>query len=101
MKIQIINPNDRKKIVWDSFILLLTIAITIIIPLATVFRIPMKGGLLIFDFMISLVFIVDIYLESHTGFYEQREYYCDRETVLKAYRRKAIYFDILAALPFI
>ena len=99
MKLPIINPKDRKKIAWDSFILFITIAITIVIPLITVFRIPMKGTLLFFDFLISLVFILDICLESHTGFYEQREYYCDRETVFKSYRRKAMYLDILAALP--
>ncbi len=99
MPLQILNPNNKKKILWDAFILALTIVITLIIPLITVYRIPMKGGLLLFDFFISMMFIVDIYLESHTGFYEQRELIDDRETVFKEYRRRYLYLDIVAALP--
>ena len=99
MALQILNPNNKKKILWDAIILAITIIITLIIPLITVYRIPMKGGLLLFDFFISMIFIVDIYLESHTGFYEQREFIDDRETVFKEYCRKYIYLDIVAALP--
>ena len=100
MELQIINPNNKKKILWDVLILVLTIVITLIIPLITVYRIPMKGALLFFDFVISMIFILDIYLESHTGFYEQREFIDDKETVFKEYSRRFLYLDIAAALPF-
>ena len=99
MELHILNPNSRNKLLWDTGILLLTIAITIVIPLITVFRIPMTGWLLFFDFFISMIFIVDIYLESHTGFFEQREFINDKETVFKAYRKREMPLDIMAALP--
>ncbi len=99
MEFQIINPNSRKKIAWDTFILLLTITITIIVPLTTVFRIPMRGRLLLFDFLISMIFILDIYLESHTGFYDQREYFDNKEIIFKLYRKRDLPLDIVAALP--
>ncbi|OQY35634.1 MAG: hypothetical protein B6241_00130 [Spirochaetaceae bacterium 4572_59] len=99
MKLQVINPDYRRKIMWDSFILLITIAITIIVPLITVYRIPMTGWLFLFDFFITMVFILDIYLESHTGIYEQREYRDNLETIRNEYKRTAMPIDILAALP--
>ncbi len=100
MKIPIIHPDSRKKIVWDTFILGLTIGITILVPLVTVFRIPMTGTLLGFDFFISMVLILDIFIESHTAFTEQRELVTDKQIIFKRYRRKALLIDSVAAFPF-
>jgi len=99
MKLQIIHPDTPLKIGWDTFILVLTILITILIPLTTVFRIPLTGLLLLFDFFISMAFIADIFIESHTAYMEQRELVIDQEAVFKHYKKAAMPMDILAALP--
>ncbi|MDC7232994.1 MAG: ion transporter, partial [Spirochaetales bacterium] len=100
MKFPIINPDTRKKIIWDVFILLLTILMTLVIPLVTVFHIPLHGWFLIFDFLVTVILILDIFIESHTAYSEQRELITDRESVFKHYARKAMAIDLIAAFPF-
>ncbi|MDA3959123.1 ion transporter [Oceanispirochaeta sp.] len=100
MKIPAIHPDTHQKISWDIFILILTIAITIIIPLIMVYQLPLNGLLLIFDFCISMIFIADILIESHTAYFEQRELIRHKESIFKNYLKKAFPIDLLAAFPF-
>lgn len=100
MRPRTIHPDDKKKIFWDSLILFLTVGITVATPLIAVFHIPIKGSLLFLDFLISIAFVLDIYLESHTGFFEQREFIDDRDAIYRSYRKRALPLDVLAAFPF-
>jgi Ion transport protein/Cyclic nucleotide-binding domain len=100
MMIPIIYPDTRKKITWDVFILLLTILITLVIPLITVFHLPLTGVFLIFDFFISVILILDIFIESHTAYKEQREMITDQDSIYKRYIKTALIIDVVAAFPF-
>lgn len=99
MKIPVLHPDSRIKKGWDAFILALTITITLIIPLMTVYRYSLTGLFLVFDFFISISYIADIMIESHTGYFEQRELIRHRESVFKHYARTGLTLDIVAALP--
>ncbi|QEN09256.1 cyclic nucleotide-binding domain-containing protein [Oceanispirochaeta crateris] len=100
MKIPILNPDSHSKIGWDILILILTIAITIIIPLIMVYHLPLSGFLLVFDILISLIFIADILIESHTAYSDQRELIRDKEKIMNRYMGMAFVTDLLAAFPF-
>ncbi len=100
MKIPVLHPDSKKKIGWDRFILALTVSITLVIPLITVYRHSLTGLYLIFDFFISIVYIADILIESHTAYFEQRELIRHRESVFRHYARSGLTLDVLAAIPF-
>jgi hypothetical protein len=67
-----INPDTRKKVYWEMFILLLTVICTFIIPLAVVFKKDSSTGMMIFDIIITIFFGLDIFLNFNTAYEEKK-----------------------------
>lgn len=95
-----INPDSRFKIIWEVYILLLTIVVAVQAPLMIVFEINPKGILFFFDMIISLSFMVDIVLNFNTKIIEKRRVIEDRKGVTKAYLKGWFWIDFLATIPF-
>lgn len=99
MKRVIFHPESRFKILWDLFILLATIAVTVQAPLMIVFDLVSTGWLLVFDIVITLVFIADIIISFNTGFIVKRQLVTDRKLIAKEYLKFWFWPDLLATLP--
>ncbi len=95
----IIHPDSKKKILWDVFTLLVTVFLTVYIPFAIVSRSSDSAMFSIVSALISLIFLLDIFIELHTGFYEQRELVTNRKRIRKRYYRQGLVPDVLAVLP--
>lgn len=100
LKLPAINPDNKYRILWEFFVLLITIVATIASPLIVVFNLPLKGGLLLLDIFITLVFSVDIFLNFQTGFEERRKIITDKKVIGKRYMKGWFIPDLLATIPF-
>ncbi len=96
---KIINPNSRKKVVWDVLVLVLTIFATVYIPFAIVSGISGSKLFQVLNLLISIIFFLDILVEFRTGFYEQREFITGKNRIIKNYLKHRFALDLIAILP--
>jgi voltage-gated potassium channel len=99
MKLGTIHPESKFKILWDFFILLATIAVTIQAPLMIIFDLQSTGFLFAFDLVITLVFIADIIIAFNTGYIVKRQLVTDRKLIAREYLKFWFWPDLLATIP--
>ena len=99
MQIPLIHPESRFKIVWEVYILFMTVAVTIIAPLMVVFDMSMTPSLLAFDILVTLTFAVDIVIQFNTAFMIRHELVTDRKAIARRYMKGWFLLDLLATLP--
>lgn len=100
MQIPLIHPESRFKVVWEVYILIITVAVTVVAPLIVVFDLEMTPILWIFDILVTLTFAVDIVVQFNTGYFEHRELISDRSKIAQRYLKGWFFLDLLATLPF-
>jgi len=100
MSIPLIYPDSRFKVLWEFFVLLISIATTIIIPLIVVFEVPISPGLILMDVLIALTFIADIIIQFNTSYSVRHKQIKDRRAIAKRYMKGWFILDLLATLSF-
>jgi len=95
-----IHPDNKYRILWEFFVLLITILATIASPLIVIFDLPLKGGLLLLDIFITLVFSIDIFLNFNTAYEKRRKVISDRKKISRKYITGWFVPDLLATIPF-
>ena len=100
MQIPLIHPESRFKVVWEIYILIITVAVTIVAPLTVVFRLAMTPALWAFDILVTLTFAADIVIQFNTAYFEHRKLVTDRRAIARRYLRGWFLLDLLATLPF-
>jgi voltage-gated potassium channel len=100
MKIPIIHPESRFKVLWELYILVLTVLVTIIAPLIVVFQVSLTPALIFFDILVTISFTVDIVIQFNTGFMVRQELVTDRKAIARRYLRGWFILDLIATLPF-
>jgi potassium channel len=97
----LIHPNSRFKIIWDLIIIVMSVYNSIIIPYEFAYSIDPHIALIIFDYMIDALFLVDIFINFRTIYKDKTD------TEVKDGRKIAIRYviygrfpiDILASMP--
>ncbi len=95
-----ISPNSIFKVVWEAFVLLLTLLMTIIAPIMVVYDIPSTGGFLVFDIVLTVFFTIDIYINFSTSLQVKRKIITDKKIVAKQYMKGWFWLDLFATIPF-
>ena len=101
----IIHPRGRRKLLWDTFILLLLMISSIVIPLVIAFNFDeslysTSGQLL---FVIDICLCIDIALTFRTGFYDRYDHsklISNSRLIARNYLRGWFAFDVIASAPF-
>jgi voltage-gated potassium channel len=101
LKINVFNPDSRPKVAWEILILLLTLSVTITSPLTFIFHLNMSLSYRIFDFIITVMFILDILIQFNTGYYVRHELITDRKKIARRYIKNWFFLDLGASIPFI
>ena len=96
----VIKPENRYRILWEIFILTVTMIVFIKIPLSVVFNNSTALQILVFEFLVSLVFIIDIFIQLNTVLVIKMEAVTDRHKIAAIYMKKWFWYDITAAFPF-
>lgn len=100
MNIPIIHPESSFKVVWETYILVMTVAVTIVAPLIIVFELELTPLLVVFDVLVTISFAVDMVIQFNTGYLVRQELMTDRKEIAKRYLRGWFLPDLVATLPF-
>jgi len=100
MQIPIIYPDSKFKVVWEVYILLVTVAVTIVAPLIVVFELEMTPFLVFFDILVTLTFAFDIFVQFNTAYGGLHELITDRKAIARRYLKGWFFLDLIATLPF-
>ncbi|MDC7221010.1 MAG: ion transporter [Spirochaetales bacterium] len=96
---ELINPDNPKKIYWELVILFLTVICTFIYPLVVIFERKTTTPMIIFDVGVTIFFAVDIFLNFHTAYEEKRKLVTDKKRIARRYLRTWFPWDLIATLP--
>ncbi len=96
----IIHPESKLKEFWDLYMLVLTVACALIIPLQIALHVPFHSSLLWFESLLSISFGIDIVLHFFTGFRFENRIILDPRRIAVHYLRSWFILDLIAALPF-
>ena len=94
----IINPNDRFKLFWDLFIMLLILVQMFLLSVEVAFQ-PghaMTSDFQIFKILSVLIFSLDILMKFKTSFYEHGSLMKNHRKIRENYIKKAIMTDTTA-----
>ncbi|RKX71683.1 MAG: Crp/Fnr family transcriptional regulator [Spirochaetes bacterium] len=100
MQIPIIYPDSRFKIFWEVYILLVTVAVTIVAPLILVFNLMMTPFFITSDILVTITFAADIFIHFNTAYGSRLELITDRKAIAKHYLKGWFFLDLIATLPF-
>ena len=99
MQIPLINPDSRFKVIWEIYILIMTVAVTIVAPLMVVFKLVMTPFFINFDILVTFTFAADIIIHFNTAFRFRHELITDRKAIARRYLKGWFLIDLLATLP--
>ena len=95
-----LKPENKLRISWEIFILITTIFVFLKIPLSIVFSNSSESELLIFEFLISFIYFIDIVVQLNTAVVIKRDIITDRHQVASIYLKRWLWVDLSAAFPF-
>ncbi len=95
-----IHPDSRGREIWDLFVLLLTLASAVYVPVQIAFGLEFVGAVLALEVVLSLAFLTDVVLNFFTGYYVESRLVTDRGEIARRYLRTWFVPDLLASLPF-
>ena len=100
----IIRINDRRKVYFEIFVIILAIYNCFGIPLEICFAPPMmeKLGFTLLNSVIDLFFALDIYIQFKTTYYDDQsgEEIMDKQTIVWNYLTGRFFIDLMATIPF-
>lgn len=96
----LIHPENRYKKVWDDYILVMTIAASIGIPLRLALNYQVTGWVLALDVLIIGSFLTDLVLNFFTAVYEGGQLVTSLKRIAILYLRTWFIVDFLAGFPF-
>ena len=99
--VKVIKPENKYRIIWEVFILAVTIAVFIEIPLSVVFNNSSAGKLLLIEFLISFIYIIDIIVQLNTALVIKMDVITDRQKIAAVYLKKWFWLDLAAAFSFL
>jgi hyperpolarization activated cyclic nucleotide-gated potassium channel 2 len=85
---------------WDLLCLFFIIYQSIIIPFRLCFEVDASGGLLIFETILDVAFMIDILVTFNTGFYKKGYLVMKRKEIIKYYLKTWFILDLLASFPY-
>ena len=95
------DPRDNFRLHWDALMALCVCYNCLIVPVRIGFSEKSKWSpLAITDLVIDLLFLLDIFLNFHTGFDDAGYVLMDRKLVRRKYLTTWFTFDLISSFPF-
>lgn len=100
----IILINDRRKVYFEIFVIILAIYNCFGIPLEICFAPPMmeQVGFTFLNSVIDMFFALDIYIQFKTTYYDDQsgEEIMDKQMIIWNYLSGRFFIDLMATIPF-
>ena len=96
----ILHPDSMFRISWDILAMLFIIYQSLEVPFRLCFDVPLTGSWVMFDFVITIVFTIDIIICFNTGSYQSGTLVVNRLAIIKGYFFGWFWVDFISTLPF-
>lgn len=93
-------PEEKITANWEFLILASTILVTLTAPLAVIIDVQSSSFFVGFDIIITLIFVVDIYVNFNLVYQEKRHLITDRKLIRNRYLKGWFGIDLIATIPF-
>ena len=93
------QTEGRLKSGWDAFVLLMTTAAAVEIPLRLSEGIPLEGAWLVFDSFLTAVFALDMIVNFFAPVMVDGHLVTDRKTIASRYLKGWFVLDVIATVP--
>jgi voltage-gated potassium channel len=97
--VPLIHPDSRFRIIWEFYILAVTVGVTIIAPLMVIFELKRTAFLTSYDILVTISFAADIVIQFSTAYLDHQVLITDRRDVAGRYLKRWFAPDVLAAIP--
>ena len=95
----LIHPDSVFRIIWEVYTLLVALAATLVTPLIIVFRIPVSPLYAGFDFLVTVTFLVDIWVHFNSSYFLKHELITNRKMIAGRYIKTWFILDLIATIP--
>jgi len=100
IKAGIILPESLFSTIWTTLITVVIIYLSIEIPLELIFHYEIPDWLKFSNIIITLIFMVDIFLNFRTAYYHDGRLIMDKLKIRKYYLKGNFFIDFIATIPF-
>ncbi|CAD8072680.1 unnamed protein product [Paramecium sonneborni] len=97
--IEVLKPEDRFRIMWDLFTMLLIFFAILILPLDISFTIESEF-FDNFNYASIAIFSLDILINFNTSYQQKGQYIIDRKLIAKNYLMAWFWIDLVSTFPF-
>lgn len=95
-----INPSATYKLIWDAVVSFIVIYSIIMVPLQLSFSVATEGGFFVVDWIIDVLFMIDIVVNFFTAYNDNRGTVYDNCKIVKHYLKTWFIIDLVSTIPF-
>ncbi|MBI2060257.1 MAG: ion transporter [Nitrospirae bacterium] len=96
----LIHPDGKFRQRWDFVVIVATVVSSVEIPLRITLNYPLKGWLVPYDYVVTLIFLADVVVNFLTQQYDKKKLISDPKVIAGRYLRGWFVVDFLSAVPF-
>ncbi|GMI14929.1 hypothetical protein TrVE_jg6054 [Triparma verrucosa] len=94
------RPTSPKRLTWDIIMMFLLIYVAIVAPYRIGFNSDAEGNWKVWETILDMLFILDLFVNFRTGYYLEDEEVMDSWRVAKHYLKTWFILDFLSSIPF-
>lgn len=103
LKVPVLLPDNRVKLIWDGFLLFLLLLDTLIIPLNLCFKLEEGINQYVFQmyemFLLYLI-LIDMIVTVFTAYYSKGVIIMKKSKILKKYLSDSFFWDFIIVVPY-
>ena len=96
----VVHPDATIRIAWDITVMIFIVYQSLEVPFRLCFDVPLIGGWVIFDFVTTAIFILDIIICFSTAYYHSGTLVVTRGKIAKNYLFGWFWVDMISTFPF-
>lgn len=94
------DPDSSASAAWQVAGLFMIIYQSIVIPFRLCFEKEAEGAWIYLETMIDICFMLDIFVQFNTGFYQQGKLINNRREIIINYTKSWFLIDLVASFPY-
>ena len=101
MKVYILNPQSKLRMIWDIIMIVFVIYNVIILPMQIGLELEPDSTRYVIELFIDMYFACDILLNFFTGYFDDyNNIIMDQKKIIKNYMKFWFWIDLTATFPF-
>lgn len=96
----VLQPDHNYKAIWDMVCLFAILYQSIFVPFRLCFDEDAQGGFSVFETIIDVLFIIDIFCCFNVGFYKKGYLVMTRKDIALYYLQTWFFIDLVASFPY-